>query len=160
MKRCAKRGSDTHKLIEDYLLGEKSKDKQVLPTGLFALMKPHLDRLSVIVLESKLYSHKLRIAGTVDCIALDKETGKLTVVDFKTSNKKGKVRTEHWLQTTAYALMWMEMHPTDNVEQLIIIKASEDGYCVSTSSDYLPYVSTLKTYIDDYYKMMEVQYDN
>ena len=91
MKRCAKRGSDTHKLIEDYLNGNQLQDEQVLPRGLFNLMKPHLDNLSGSVLESKVCSHKLKIAGTVDCVAVDKNTDKLTVVDFKTSNKKGKV---------------------------------------------------------------------
>ena len=73
-----------------------------------------------------MYSHKLTIAGQVDCVA--EYNGKLSVIDFKTANKE---RQESWIdnyfmQCTAYAIMYEEMFNTP-IEQIVIMLASEDG---------------------------------
>ena len=39
-----------------------------------------------------MYSHKLTVAGQVDCVA--EYNGKLSVIDFKTANKE---RQESWI---------------------------------------------------------------
>ena len=109
MNRAARRGKATHTLVENYLKGESPSTRDVLPLGLFALLKPYLAQIDNIhCLEQILYSKKLTIAGQVDCIA--EYNGKLSVIDFKTANKE---RNDEWnknyyIQTAAYAVMYEE----------------------------------------------------
>ena len=97
-------------MIEQYLKGETPSERSVLPLGLFKLLKPYVDQINNIhLLEAIMYSHKLTVAGQVDCVA--EYNGKLSVIDFKTANKE---RNESWidnyfLQTTAYAIMYEEI---------------------------------------------------
>jgi ATP-dependent exoDNAse (exonuclease V) beta subunit len=110
MRRAANRGKATHTLVEEYLKGETPSERGVLPLGLFKLLKPYVDQINnVHCLETIMYSHKLTIAGQVDCVA--EYNGELSVIDFKTANK---AREEGWidnyfLQTTAYAVMYEEI---------------------------------------------------
>ena len=86
MNRAARRGSATHTLVEQYLKGETPAIRDVLPLGMFRLLKPYLDQVDNIhALEKIMYSKKLTVAGQVDCIA--EYNGKLSVIDFKTANK-------------------------------------------------------------------------
>ena len=123
MNRAARRGKATHTLVENYLKGESPSTRDVLPLGLFALLKPYLAQIDNIhCLEQILYSKKLTIAGQVDCIA--EYNGKLSVIDFKTANKE---RNDEWnknyyIQTAAYAFMYEELFGTP-IEQIIIIMA-------------------------------------
>ena len=109
MARAARRGKATHTLVEQYLKGEPQIIRDVLPVGMFRLLKPYLDQINNIhCLERIMYSHKLTLAGQVDCIA--EYNGKLSVIDFKTANKE---RIDSWnesyyLQCTAYAIMYEE----------------------------------------------------
>ena len=94
MGRAARRGKATHTLVEQYLKGETPAIRDVLPLGLFRLMKPYLDQIDNVQLsEEIMYSPKLTIAGQVDCIA--DYNGKLSVIDFKTANKE---RKEDWIE--------------------------------------------------------------
>ena len=109
MGRAARRGKSFHTLVEQYLKGETPSIRDVLPLGLFKLLKPYIDQIDNIhLLEAIMYSPKLTVAGQVDCVA--EYNGKLSVIDFKTANKE---RQEDWidnyfLQTTAYAHMYEE----------------------------------------------------
>ena len=47
MARAARRGKSTHDLVEQYLKGETPSIRDVLPLGLFRLLKPYLE-LSLI----------------------------------------------------------------------------------------------------------------
>ena len=86
MRRAAGRGKATHNLIEQYIKGETPGERAVLPLGLFRLIKPYVDQISnVHLLEAIMYSKQLTLAGQVDCVA--EYGGKLSVIDFKTSNK-------------------------------------------------------------------------
>ena len=70
MNRAARRGKVTHTLVEEYLKGQTPSTRDVLPLGLFALLKPYLAQIdNVHCLETILYSKKLTVAGQVDCIA-------------------------------------------------------------------------------------------
>ena len=127
MGRAARRGKSFHTLVEQYLKGETPSIRDVLPLGLFKLLKPYIDQIDNIhLLEAIMYSKKLTVAGQVDCVA--EYNGKLSVIDFKTANKE---RQEDWidnyfLQTTAYAHMYEETFGTP-IEQIVILIASEDG---------------------------------
>lgn len=155
MGRAARRGKATHTLVEQYLKKETPTIRDVLPLGLFKLLKPYLDQIDNIrCLETIMYSHKLTIAGQVDCIA--EYNGKLSVIDFKTANKE---RVEAWvenyfLQTTAYAIMYEELFG-EPIEQIVILIASEDGKMVPFIKNKKDYIDDLGKSITDFYKYYE-----
>ena len=155
MGRAARRGKATHLLIEQYIKGLTPSERGVLPLGLFRLIKPYVDQIDNIhCLETIMYSKKLTIAGQVDCIA--EYNGKLSVIDFKTANKE---RQESWIenyfmQTTAYAQMYEELFGKE-IEQIVILLASEDGSVQSFIKEKKDYMDPLKKSINDFYKYYE-----
>ena len=155
MGRAARRGKATHLLIEEYIKGLTPSVRGVLPLGLFRLIKPYVDQITNIhCLETIMYSPKLTIAGQVDCIA--EYNGKLSVIDFKTANKE---RQESWIenyfmQTTAYAQMYKEIFGKD-IEQIVILLASEDGSVQTFTKNPKDYMEPLKKCINDFYKYYE-----
>lgn len=91
-------------------------------------MIPVLDRIDNIhCLESRLHSHHLEAAGTVDCIA--EFNGKLTVIDFKTSSrvKTAEQVPAYWMQTAAYAVMFEELTGIPVQRTLIIMSVADEG---------------------------------
>jgi hypothetical protein len=155
MRRAANRGKATHTLVEQYLKGETPSERGVLPLGLFKLLKPYVDQINnVHCLETIMYSHKLTIAGQVDCIA--EYNGKLSVIDFKTANKE---RQEGWidnyfLQTTAYAVMYEEIFGTP-IEQIVVLIAGEDGSVACYKKDKKEFMEPLGDAIQNFYKYYE-----
>ena len=153
-KRATTRGNKCHKLAEDYLSNkplDRYKD-DVLSLGLFHQIRPYIDKINNIhALEESLYSHTLKLAGRVDCIA--EYDNELAIIDFKTSTK---LKREEWIQDyfsqeTAYAIMFQELTGL-KVKQLVTIIAVETGTPqVFIKKDILTYVPKLKEYID-YYK--------
>ncbi len=155
MGRAARRGKAFHTLVEQYLKGETPSIRDVLPIGLFKLMKPYIDQIDNIhLLEAIMYSPKLTIAGQVDCVA--EYNGKLSVIDFKTAKKE---RLEGWienyfLQTTAYAHMFEETFGKP-IEQVVILLASEDGSVQTFVKNKADYEKELGKAIEDFYKYYE-----
>ena len=153
-KRASTRGNKCHKLAEDYL-SNKPLDRyrdDVLSLGMFHQIRPYIDKINNIhALEESLYSHTLKLAGRVDCIA--EYDNELAIIDFKTSTK---FKREEWVQDyfsqeTAYAIMFQELTGL-KVKQLVTIIAVETGTPqVFVKKDILTYVPKLKEYID-YYK--------
>lgn len=159
MNRAARRGSATHTLVEQYLKGETPSIRDVLPLGMFRLLKPYLDQVDNIhALEQIMYSKKLTVAGQVDCIA--EYNGKLSVIDFKTANKE---RKEEWIdnyfmQCTAYGLMYEEMYNTE-IEDIVVIMGGEDGSMVTYVKKKADYISKLEEVVEDFYKMFNLEYN-
>ena len=157
MGRAARRGKSFHTLVEQYIKGETPSIRDVLPLGLFKLLKPYIDQIDNIhLLEAIMYSKKLTVAGQVDCVA--EYNGKLSVIDFKTANKE---RQESWidnyfLQTTAYAHMYEEIFGTP-IEQIVILIASEDGTTQAFVKNKADYEKELGTAIQNFYKYYEEQ---
>ena len=155
MNRAARRGSATHTLVEQYLKGETPSIRDVLPLGMFRLLKPYLDQVDNIhALEQIMYSKKLTVAGQVDCIA--EYNGKLSVIDFKTANKE---RVDSWnenyyIQCTAYAIMYEELFGTP-IEQIVILQAGEDGSCKAFVKNKADYEEKLGDAIKGFYKYYE-----
>ena len=155
MARAARRGKATHTLVEQYLKGQPQTINDVLPNGMFRLLKPYLDQVDNIhCLERIMFSHKLTLAGQVDCIA--EYNGKLSVIDFKTANKE---RIDSWnesyyLQCTAYAIMYEELFGKQ-IDQIVILQAGEDGSCHSFVKQKKEYLSQLEQSIKDFYKYYE-----
>jgi genome maintenance exonuclease 1 len=129
-KRATSRGTDTHTLIENYLLNQDLPEVQPISDHLFKIAKPTLNRINNIrTLEGALYSEVLGVAGTVDCIAnFDEE---LAVIDFKTSAKpKPKEWVEgYFVQTMFYGMALYEMTGIP-IKKLVIIMTCENGECV------------------------------
>jgi CRISPR/Cas system-associated exonuclease Cas4 (RecB family) len=129
-KRATSRGTDTHTLIESYLLNEELTEVQPISEMLFKLAKPTLDRINNIhCLESSLYSEVLGVAGSVDTIA--EFDGELAVIDYKTS---AKPKPREWIegyfvQTMFYGMALYEMTGIQ-IKKLVIIMTCEDGECV------------------------------
>ena len=157
MGRAARRGKSFHTLVEQYIKGETPSIRDVLPLGLFKLLKPYIDQIDNIhLLEAIMYSKKLTVAGQVDCVA--EYNGKLSVIDFKTANKE---RQEDWidnyfLQTTAYAHMYEETFGTP-IEQIVILIASEDGTTQAFIKNKADYEKELGKAIEGFYKYYEDQ---
>jgi genome maintenance exonuclease 1 len=129
-KRATSRGTDTHTLIENYLLNQELPEVQPISDMLFKIAKPTIDRINNIhCLESSLYSEILGVAGSVDTIA--EFDGELAVIDYKTS---AKPKPEEWIegyfvQTMFYGMALYEMTGIQ-IKKLVIIMTCENGECV------------------------------
>ena len=129
-KRATSRGTDTHTLIENYLLNEELPQVQPISEHLFKIAKPTLNRINNIhCLESSLYSEVLGVAGSVDTIA--EFDGELAVIDYKTSAKpKPREWVEgYFVQTMFYGMALYEMTGIQ-IKKLVIIMTCENGECV------------------------------
>jgi genome maintenance exonuclease 1 len=129
-RKAASRGTDLHTMVEYYLKNQTLPEVQPLSEFLFKFARPFLDKINnIYALESPLYSLKLGVAGTVDCIA--EYDGELAVIDFKTSKEP---KPEEWIegyfvQAVAYACMLYELTGI-MVKKLVIIMSCENGECV------------------------------
>ncbi len=128
-KRAATRGTTLHENAENYLLNHRIyiEKNRLIDISLFKGFKPILDRINNIkLLESPLYSHSLKMAGTVDCVA--EFDGVLSVIDFKTTTKlKDKHDIDNYfIQTSIYSIMVHERYGL-NIKNLVVLIANEFG---------------------------------
>ena len=157
-KAATSRGTDMHTLAENYLLNKDLPSVQPLSDFLFKQAKPKLNLIDNIhAIEQPLYSLKLGVAGTVDCIA-DYED-ELAVIDFKTSKKpKPRKWIDHYfVQCAAYACMLYEMKEI-SVKKFVIIMSCEDGeVVVYEERDKAKYIKLLSEYIREFvnFKLQE-----
>ena len=148
-KRATTRGTDMHLLTEHYLQNEPlPKAKVPISQILFNTAKPELNKIdNIIVQEQAMYSLKLGIAGTPDCIA--DFDGELSIIDFKTSAKPKPLKyvEGYFVQAAAYACMLYELTGI-KAKKLVIIMACEDGDCkVYEERDVFKWVQKLDVYI-------------
>lgn len=154
----AERGTAFHERVEKYLNNELTEniavpsytDKEYFQWLLFDSAKPLLDRIDDIYAQEKtLYSHHLRMAGRVDCIA--KYDGKRSVIDFKTSGHEKDVdHIQHYfMQGAAYAIMYEELTRVP-ITNIVIIVAVESGMTQVFKAKRDDYVSNLLFYRDLY----------
>lgn len=125
--RAARRGTKLHMFTEHYLKNDQSvfDGRDLIGQHLFEEFKPLLGPIDNIhCLETRLYSHHLRLAGTVDCIA--EYNGVLSVIDFKTASKAKKHEWIHsyFMQAAAYAIMYEELTgiPVNNLKILVAVE--------------------------------------
>lgn len=126
-KRCADRGTTIHEMAEKYLNNEDIKLRDYKPEYVkdFNKLKMKLNKIDNIRgQEVGLYSDRLKIAGTVDCVA--EFNGLLSIIDFKTStnNKTKDMIDDYFKQCTAYAIAWHE-RTGEAIEDITIIIAVE-----------------------------------
>jgi genome maintenance exonuclease 1 len=126
-KAATSRGSALHGVVECYLRNQELVFDNPFTRNLFNKIKSTLDNINNIrLIESALYSNKLRMAGTPDCIG--EYGGKLSVIDFKTSTslKEEKWIGSYYCQTGAYTVMFDELFG-ERPEQGVIIIAVEEA---------------------------------
>ena len=126
--KAARRGTNIHTMCED-LLNNKLKFENFLPIDveLFKTIEPIISEKinRIYAQERTLYSDYLGVAGRVDCIA--EWEGRLSVIDFKTSNKPKKKEwiSNYFQQTSAYAVMFEERTQIP-VDQLVVLIAVDN----------------------------------
>lgn len=123
-RKAADRGTRLHYVVNEYLTNNVP-DLSGKSIPLFNQVRHCLDKISNIhVLETSLCSAKLRIAGTVDCIAEYRNI--LSVIDFKTSTKPKKKEyvDSYFMQAAAYSIMYEELtgRPINNLVLLIAVE--------------------------------------
>lgn len=127
---AVKRGTRVHLLAEHYLCrnidGFQQAYRTAMPDaqanwlGVKAVLDTRLQELRAS--ECQMFSRRLRIAGTTDCIGVF--DGKVSVIDFKTSRKPKKREwiESYFIQGDGYGTMWQELSG-EVVEQVVIIIA-------------------------------------
>jgi hypothetical protein len=149
-KQAADRGTRVHSYCENFLLGE-SFTADMFDVEMWNTLKPVVDRIDNIhALEAMLYSDKLRMAGTVDCIG--EYNGLLSVIDFKTS-KRPKQREDiqhYFVQATAYSVMFEELFGIAIPDITIIIGVDDDSPQVfqARRKDYIKKLVELRLQYD------------
>lgn len=155
---AADRGTKLHDACEKYLKNELTQMERVCMfpdvKGLFNTISKALDKYINVVhaLEQPLYSNILRIAGRVDCIA--EWNGKLSIIDFKTSEK---LKKEEWIrnyfmQCSGYAEMHEELTgiSIDNIVVLITTPESSEPQIFERNKN--DYIDDLRECVTNYYK--------
>ena len=145
-------GTQSHKIIEDYLSNNLSLEEfDLLPIAHFNNLKPFLENISdVMCIEQRMYSDKLKVAGTSDLIAY--YNGELSIIDYKTKRKPqiDDYMYEYYLQTTCYAQMFHEV-TGQKINQIVILVSSEKNTrqeFIKTCDDY---IEPMKERIENYY---------
>jgi ATP-dependent exoDNAse (exonuclease V) beta subunit len=152
------RGTAMHQLCEDYLSNEPLSDDNVAGNFMFLGIRPALDRIdNVRLLEAPLFSHSLKVAGTVDCIAeIDNE---LAVIDFKTSKKPKNEEwiSDYFMQAAFYFTAYYEMY-SEMPKKIAILISVQDGTLQEfyiDGKDVIPWVERLKNRIAMFYNKVE-----
>lgn len=151
---ATRRGTSMHKLCEQYLLNEDLDDDNLDGNLMFKSISSYLDNIdNVRCLETPLYSHTFKVAGTVDCIA--EYNGVLTIIDFKTANKPKK---EEYIQNyfkQGCFYFWSYYEITGELpKQVLILVSVQDGsvqeFKLSTL-DIIKYTDLLQKDTERYY---------
>lgn len=139
MKAAGIRGTALHEAVERYLVDGITPKSSSEVNLLFSQFQKSLDRIrDIVAMEQPLCSDTVRMAGRFDCIA--RYNGRLSVIDFKTSEKAKK---EEWIQNyfhqaAAYSLMWYE-ETGQKIEQTVVLITCLDGAVqefVNTPEDF------------------------
>jgi genome maintenance exonuclease 1 len=123
----------------------------LLPIAHFNNLKPFLDNITNLTcIQQRMYSDKLKVAGTSDLIA--EYNGELSIIDYKTKRKPqiDQYMYEYYLQTTCYAQMFQEVTGV-KINQIVILVSSEKNSrqeFIKTCNDY---VEPMTQRIEKYY---------
>lgn len=158
-KNASTRGDIVHLALEALLNNHSTAEivKKMLPhaKAVYLNMKTEVERrLSVVHgLEQPLFSHKLRLAGTTDCIA--EYDGLLSIVDFKTALRLKKLEyvQGYFMQLTAYAFMFQEMTGLEIKQGVILIGVDGETFAQTfrlPRTEFDPHFRKLVSFRDKY----------
>ena len=110
-KVATNRGSRVHEACENYLQGKDHAwgIAEADAEELFAALIPVLESVGVVhAMETRMWSDKLEVAGTVDLIC--EIDGQFTIIDYKTSSryKRREDIPNYFMQMASYAVMFYE----------------------------------------------------
>jgi hypothetical protein len=122
-KLITDRGTLVHLVIEKYLKDPANFDiysKGQVAGDIAKSMMVFLKKINSIKLQEQvIFSHELKIAGQVDCVAY--YNGLLSVIDFKSAIKrKPKNQPAYFSQCAAYAACFEETY-NEKIQQLVLI---------------------------------------
>lgn len=125
----ANRGTAVHLLCEKYVLNQEIDLKREMPLNkkIFFQMKDLLINVdNIYSSEARLYSDKLKVAGTVDLVGQYK--GVDSIIDFKTSTREKQLEdiVGYFIQVAIYAYMFWERTGI-LCKQLVIMIGVEEG---------------------------------
>jgi genome maintenance exonuclease 1 len=123
------RGTLLHRVAEQYLLNNPTDFTNPIQKTLFRQLQPTLNSIDNIkLIEKALFSHRLRMAGTPDCVA--EYGGVLSIIDFKTSTKMKdeKYITSYYCQCGAYSMMYQELFGIKPEQAVVIIAVEESNF--------------------------------
>ena len=129
--QAGRRGTATHLLCEKLVLNEPIDLSEEMPISvhLFKQLEKVLiqDVDNIRVSEGSLFSHKLKVAGSVDLVASYK--GKPAIIDFKTSgkNKRKDWIEDYFLQCAMYSFMLWEMTQIYHPKLVVAIAVEEEN---------------------------------
>ena len=145
-------GTQSHKMIEDYLSNKLAMEEfDLLPIAHFNNLKPFLENITnVTCIEQRMYSDKLKVAGTSDLIA--EYNGELSIIDYKTKRKPqvDEYMYEYYLQTTCYAHMFQEV-TGQKINQVVILVSSEKNTRQEFIKTCDAYVEPMMERVEKYY---------
>lgn len=150
MMSSGTRGDDIHQNLEKFVLNQEVNEKKIFPINrmMYRQIKNFLvENVDDIRLsEGRLYSDKLKVAGSVDLVASYR--GQPAIIDFKTARR---LKEEDWIlgyfyQTALYSYMlWEQTGIFCNT--LVIVIAVENEYYpqvfVRKATDYIEEVKVL-----------------
>jgi genome maintenance exonuclease 1 len=110
-KQATTKGSKVHEACENYLQGKPTQWnlRESEAQEAFSVFIPVLDSVEEVhAMETRMWSDKLEVAGTVDLIA--RINGEMYVVDYKTSSryKRKEDISDYFIQCAFYSLMFWE----------------------------------------------------
>lgn len=129
--QAGRRGTATHLLCEKLVLNEPIdlKDEMPISIHLFKQLEKFLVQNvnNIRVSEGSLFSHNLKVAGSVDLIANYRNHA--AIIDFKTS---GKYKRKDWIedyfmQAAMYSFMFWEMTQLYHPKLVIAIAVEEEN---------------------------------
>lgn len=128
---AATKGTNIHLSCEKYLNNEENYTGHLFYHEMmdWKMFKPVLDARvnNIVAQELQMYSKRLKLAGTVDCVAELDNT--LSIIDFKTARRDKSIEeiSTYWLQCAAYAVMMYELYGI-RIDQLAIMMAVEHSH--------------------------------
>lgn len=151
-KIATAKGSKVHESCENYLQGIPIQwglgDNDA--RDLFQAFIPVLDSVSVVhAMETRMWSDKLEVAGTVDLIA--EIAGELTILDWKTSSryKRREDIPDYFKQMASYSVMFYERTGVAVSNMVVQMTVPEIGLLTFKEKvrDWVPeFISTRKLF--------------
>lgn len=148
----SRRGTQLHTLCEDYLNNNPLSLKVPDAKEMFISIRLILNRINNIHFqEACLYSDRLKVAGTVDCIA--EFDGVLSIIDFKNSRRQKDEDKifNYLLQETFYSIAYYDISGI-KIPQIVTIIAVEDDKPQVFIRNIKPYIKPLIELIETFHK--------
>jgi ATP-dependent exoDNAse (exonuclease V) beta subunit len=129
--QAGRRGTATHLLCEKFVLNEpiNLRDEMPLSVHLFTQLQKVLvgNVDNIRSSEGRLFSHKLKVAGSVDLIANWRNHA--AIIDFKTSRayKRADWIEDYFLQCAMYSYMFWEMTKLYHPKLVVAIAVEEEN---------------------------------